>query len=272
MKILSIIFILSVFLLIFFRFRKKRELKKREELPMPEAWKEMLEKHVRYYQKLSPELKVEFQKRVMFFLANVKVIGVKTEVDDLDKILVAAGAIIPIFAFPKWQYSYLEEVLIYPKTFDRDRQFTNKDSKEFISGVVGTGGHLRSVMILSKPALHHGFDIANDKQNVAIHEFLHLLDREDYEVNGVPEILIHHKYSALWMEYIRKNIKMIHENKSDIRSYGGTNPAEFFAVIGEYFFEQPQKLKREHPKLYALLKDMFKQIPLKENPRILPKK
>ncbi|WP_196892350.1 M90 family metallopeptidase [Aureivirga marina] len=265
------IFILCLILFVFYRYKKKKKLREREELPMPDNWKELLEKHVRYYQKLSPNLKVDFQKRVMYFLAHVKVIGVKTEIDDLDKILVAAGAIIPIFAFPKWQYTYLEEVLIYPKTFNKEQQFTDKNSKEFISGMVGNG-HLNSVMILSKPALHHGFDISNDKQNVAIHEFLHLLDKEDYDVNGVPEILIKHKYSALWMEYIRKNIKLIHENKSDIRSYGGTNPAEFFAVIGEYFFEQPEKLKREHPKLYALLKDMFQQVPLKENPRNLTKK
>ena len=45
---------------------------------------------------------------------------------------------------------------------------------------------------------------------------------------------------------------------SDIDMYGSTNPAEFFAVISEYFFEQPGLLKANHPELYEMLGRIYK--------------
>jgi Mlc titration factor MtfA (ptsG expression regulator) len=45
-------------------------------------------------------------------------------------------------------------------------------------------------------------------------------------------------------------------------TYGATNPAEFFAVAVEAFFEQPYALRTQHPKLYAELQEFFRQDPL----------
>ena len=45
---------------------------------------------------------------------------------------------------------------------------------------------------------------------------------------------------------------------SDIDMYGATNPVEFFAVISEYFFEQPDLLKANHPELYEMLERIYK--------------
>ena len=45
---------------------------------------------------------------------------------------------------------------------------------------------------------------------------------------------------------------------SDIDFYGATNPVEFFAVISEYFFEQPDLLKANHPELYEMLARIYK--------------
>ena len=44
-------------------------------------------------------------------------------------------------------------------------------------------------------------------------------------------------------------------------TYGATNPAEFFAVATECFFEKARKLKQRHPSLYACLKDYYHQDP-----------
>tara|TARA_R110002049_G_scaffold15353_1_gene62889 strand:- start:61 stop:228 length:168 start_codon:yes stop_codon:yes gene_type:complete len=49
----------------------------------------------------------------------------------------------------------------------------------------------------------------------------------------------------------------INNDKSDIRNYGGTSQTEFLAVVGEYFFERPQLLKRKHPALYKMLESCF---------------
>ncbi|MFG5410195.1 zinc-dependent peptidase [Piscinibacter sakaiensis] len=38
-----------------------------------------------------------------------------------------------------------------------------------------------------------------------------------------------------------------------IDAYGATDPAEFFAVVTEAFFERPAALADEQPALYAVL-------------------
>ena len=75
----------------------------------------------------------------------------------------------------------------------------------------------------------------------------------------MPERLLQHQYAIPWLNLIHKEIEAINDNHSDIRKYGGTNQAEFFAVASEYFFERPDLLKRKHPELYGMLVNCFKQ-------------
>ncbi|MGK0390534.1 MAG: Mlc titration factor MtfA (ptsG expression regulator), partial [Maribacter sp.] len=55
-------------------------------------------------------------------------------------------------------------------------------------------GYMEGKMILSKPALHHGFDNGTDKRNTAIHEFIHLIDKMDGNIDGIPTLLIERPY------------------------------------------------------------------------------
>ena len=218
----------------------------------------LLKKNVLYYSKLSTKKQSEFKLRISQFLSQVKITGIETTVEPLDEILIASGAIIPIFGFKKWNYSTLKEVLLYKKSFTKDLDFTNNTSTEHITGMVGTG-HLNNIMILSKPALRYGFSNKTDKQNVAIHEFIHLIDKEDLSIDGVPKILLENHISLPWVEFVRKKIDEINTGKSDIRTYGGSSATEFYAVAGEYFFERPKLLRRKHPELYKLLSELFNQ-------------
>ena len=114
-------------------------------------------------------------------------------------------------------------------------------------------------MILSKPSLHNGFRNETDKKNTAIHEFVHLIDKLDGNVDGIPELLMEKQYVIPWLDLIRKKIEQIQAGKSDINPYGATKESEFFAVISEYFFERPKLLKRKHPELYKYLVEIFDQ-------------
>ena len=48
--------------------------------------------------------------------------------------------------------------------------------------------------------------------------------------------------------------------------YGATDPAEFFAVATECFFEKPRVLRKRHPALYEELKTFYRQDPARELP------
>lgn len=222
--------------------------------PMPEKYRMILAEEVPFYQQLGENKQKEFENRVQQFLGQVKITGVKTIVEDVDKILIAASAVIPIFNFPGWEYVNLHEVLLYPDSFNH--HFEQEGSGRNILGMVGNGP-LNHVMILSQFELRQAFINKTGKTNTAIHEFVHLVDKTDGTIDGVPEFILEQKYIVPWLQLIQQEMQMIRENRSDINPYGATNEAEFFAVVSEYFFERPDLLKQKHPELYELLEKIF---------------
>jgi Mlc titration factor MtfA (ptsG expression regulator) len=66
------------------------------------------------------------------------------------------------------------------------------------------------------------------------------------------------KITAQWKNMMDTTIGQMRAYGSDIDMYGATNPIEFFAVISEYFFEQPDLLKANHPGLYEMPERIYK--------------
>jgi len=250
---LQVILVLTIigFVVIFWTGRRK---KRRFASPLPDVCKTILAEQVPFYGQLDESRKKEFENRVQQFLARVRITGVKTSIEDLDRVLIGASAIIPIFNFPTWEYCNLNEVLVYPDSFDHE--FQQQGGERSILGMVGSGP-LNNVMLLSQHELRQAFINKTGKDNTAIHEFVHLLDKTDGSVDGVPELFLDKKYITPWVQLMQRKIKAIMENRSDINPYGATNEAEFFAVVSEYFFERPKLLKEKHPELYESLEKIF---------------
>ena len=222
---------------------------------MPVTTKELLLNNVAFYKDLSDANKIAFEKRITQFLQTVIITGVNTTVSDLDYILIASGAIIPIFAFPDWMYTNIDEVLLYKDTFNEE--YKTDGNQRNILGMVGDGAMQRQ-MVLSQPSVRTSFKNATDGHNTVIHEFVHLIDKADGTTDGVPEYLLSKPYILPWINKIHETISQMKQNNhSDINLYGATNDAEFLAVVSEYFFEKPEALKEHHPELYSLLEQMF---------------
>src|SRR6187431_2425042 len=150
--------------------------------PMTDPYRQILSEHVPFYQQLDDTRKTEFENRVQQFLSQVKISGINTVVEDLDKVLIAASAIIPIFNFPGWEYIHLHEVLLYPDSFNHE--FEQQGNGRDVLGMVGSGA-LNHVMILSQHQLRQAFINKTGKDNTAIHEFVHLVDKTDGD-DGIP--------------------------------------------------------------------------------------
>jgi Mlc titration factor MtfA (ptsG expression regulator) len=239
--------LLLIILIILFAFLIKR---KKEFTSLPENYTELFYDYVKFYRHLSEEEKLKFEERAAHFLSSVKITGTNAEVEDLDIILIASAAIIPVFRIPDWHYINLHEVLYYPGNFNED--FDQAGTDRFIAGMVGTGA-LQNVMILTKWHVRHGFINNNSNHNTAIHEFVHLVDKMDGTFDGIPEIILERKYTSQWQQLMNTTIEQMRRHGSDIPMYGATNTVEFFAVISEYFFEQPLMLKNHHPQVYEML-------------------
>ncbi len=224
--------------------------------PFPEKWRKILEAEVSYYNDLDKEGKKLFEYKLKEFILNCKITGIETPVTELDKVLVGASAVIPIFAFPEWKYKNLYEILLYPNQFNLD--FETEGKNRPILGMVGNG-YMEGKMILSKMALRKGFKNESDKKNTAIHEFVHLIDKMDGSVDGIPEVLLEKQYVIPWMDMIERKLEEMAKRKSDINPYAKTGREEFFAVLSEYFFERPFLLKKKHPELYKMLAEIFDQ-------------
>ena len=222
---------------------------------LPDNYRELLTDYVKFYRQLDEKNKEKFEKRVEHFLSAVKITGVNAEVEDLDRLLIASGAIIPVFAIADWQYINLHEVLVYPGAFNADFDQAGPDRP--IAGMVGSGA-MQYAMIITKWQLRQGFINEQDAHNTAIHEFVHLIDKMDGTMDGVPAIILERKYVPEWKDMMENTMTQMRTNGSDIDMYGAANAVEFFAVISEYFFEQPALLKANHPALYEMLARIYK--------------
>lgn len=256
MDILKIVLVLLLALYLVYLVSGKRRKWQIPKVDFPKDWRAILNQKVSYYEALNEEEQKLFEYKVQEFLLNCRITGVETSVDLVDRILIAASAVIPIFAFPKWKYKNLDEVLLYPRMFSQD--FRTKGKGRNILGMVGNG-YMERKMILCKQALHIGFKNETDKRNTAIHEFVHLIDKMDGQVDGIPQVLLEKQYVIPWVDMIEQKIEEIVDKKSDIHPYAKTSRIEFFAVLSEYFFERPNLLKKKHPELYEILEQIFDQ-------------
>lgn len=249
--VLQIIFVLVLILLIiFFVYQPRRS----NHTLLPENFRDVLHDYVAFYNRLGEAGKKQFDEKLRKFLSAVRITGANAQAEDLDIVLIAAAAVIPTYHIPDWEYINLREVLLYPGNFNLD--YEQQGRNRMFSGMVGTGG-LENVMILSKWELRQGFINGNSNRNTAIHEFVHLIDKMDGTLDGVPELLLPRQFVPRWQQLLAKEMEQIRNGASDVDAYGATCPVECFAVLSEYFFEQPENFRMQHPEWAELMERVF---------------
>ena len=247
----SVIFIATILWIII--KNRRRPLAPYRKLQQPD--RAILQQFVPFYNSLSSNQKKYFELRLQQFLSATKITGVNAVVEKIDVLLIAASAIIPVFAIENWEYVNLNEVLLYPGSFDA--YFNQEGAERTRAGLVGDGPY-QNIMVLSQADLRQGYFNADNRFNTGIHEFVHLVDKTDGAIDGVPEALLDKSLTEPWRQMMQQYIQQLRNGETDIDPYGGTNQAEFFAVASEYFFNQPQQLQADHPQLYAMLSTIFK--------------
>ena len=131
---------------------------------------------------------------------------------------------------------------------------------------LGETGRRMGSLVLSWGAVKHGAADPSDGKNVVLHEFAHQLDFENDAADGVPGLATREQQLA-WAAVMRSEFASLRAADESgiptlLDTYGATDPAEFFAVSVEAFFEQPHALRAHHPKLYAELRKYFQQDPV----------
>ncbi len=196
------------------------------------------------------------------FLDDKSITGAQGfEITDRVRQSIALQACLPILNLGLDWYAGWSSIIIYQGSY----KSVTKTVDEF--GIVHEGHQhrsgeawLRGPVVLSwKDAKHSG---ERDGHNVVIHEFVHKLDMLNGSANGFPP-LQPDMDPERWTTIMSRDFEDFQtHHKSGLDRYGATNPAEFFAVLSEVFFETPQKLVDAYPDIYDIMVKFFKQTPM----------
>jgi len=236
--------------------------------PFPPAWREILQRRMPYFRQLPADLQLQLKKNIQVFIAEKPFIGCAgLEISEEMRVLVAAQASLLLLNRRAGFFPNLRQVLVYPGAFVVDRIRNDgaglqREGREVLSGESWQQGQV----ILSWDDVLAGAATPGDGHNVVIHEFAHQLDQENGAANGAPFLGRRERY-ARWAAILGLAFAQLQSNVARgeptlIDPYGATSPAEFFAVVSEVFFEQPQQLAAEQPALYGELAGFYHVNPL----------
>jgi MtfA peptidase len=249
-------------------YRQRYKRRKLMAKPFPAAWRDILKRRLPYFRALPADLQLQLKKHMQVFIAEKQFIGCDgLTVTDEMRVTIAAQACLLLLNRPDYYYPKLQQILLYPSAFivsgnQADAAGVMHEQRRVLSGESWGLGKV----ILSWADTLEGAANPHDGRNVVIHEFAHQLDQEKGIANGAPLLERSSDYQQ-WSGVMAAEFTALQQQAQSGQSglfdhYGATNPAEFFAVISEVFFEQPQQLSLQHPQLYQQLSRFYRLNPL----------
>jgi MtfA peptidase len=247
----------------FFKSRRREALQKEGLTPDERA---VLDRNIPYLRRLPPEDRAELNGLVRVFLAEKAFEGCGGLVlTDEIRLTIAGQACLLLLHRDSDIYPNVDAILVYPSAYRvPTEQHVGAVVIENVQARLGESWQ-RGLVVLSWDHVLSGAVQPADGQNVVLHEFAHQLDSEDGVMNGTPDLGARARYTSwahvLGAEFEELSRRLHTGRQSDIDPYGATNPAEFFAVLTEMFFEKPRALKRRHELLYQELVAFYRQDP-----------
>lgn len=271
MAIFILIIVVGALVLLFFigkRALRTRRINQLAVKPLPDEWARILERNVALYRYLPEALREQLHNDIKIFISEKHFEGLGgLEITDEIKVTIAAEASMLLLNRISSDYPKLSSILVYPGAY------VARQSTAVGGGVYSDGQSVRlgeswqhGSVVLAWDNVRQGAVNPQDGHNVVLHEFAHQLDQEDGIADGAPILEKRSSYAAwariMSKEYAQLRSNAEHHKKSVMDKYGATNPAEFFAVATETFFEKPKQLKKKAPDLYAELRSFYNVDPI----------
>ena len=249
----------GIALFVYLEFFRDRLIRRR---PFPTAWRDVLLDNLPAYAALSDPEQQKLRELILLFLAKKRFYGCAgLEITDEIRVTIAGQACLLLLGQGRSIYPKLQSILVYPSAFRAERdQFSEAGTVHREEHhLLGESWDIGKV-ILSWDDVTRGVSDFSDGQNVVLHEFAHQLDGLSGSTNGAPP-LYRNSYQS-WARVFSDNFKDLQRRGTRgqatvLDSYGGTNPAEFFAVSTEAFFERPFALQARRPELFEELQRYY---------------
>ena len=253
---------------------KARRRRKIETAPFPDSWKKLLEAGCPFYLWLPDKDREELQNHIKVFLAEKNFEGCAgLVITEEIRLCIAATACLLLLHRKTDSYPDLRSVLVYPSTF------YVKHTHHLGGGVYDEGRYASAgeawqhgAVVLAWDQVCFGLKQPTDGYNLVLHEFAHQLDYEDGSANGAPALETsfslrnrkgrYQKWARILTEAFEQlRAEATSGRESLLDTYGAVNPAEFFAVATEVFFERPREMQERLPQLYEELRGYYQQDP-----------
>jgi Mlc titration factor MtfA (ptsG expression regulator) len=242
------------------RIRLKRAI----DAPFPPEWVALLENNIQVYRKLPMPLRLQLRTLIKQFLHQKHFSGAGgLEINDEIRVTIAAEACMLILNRASGVYPGLRYIIVYPTSFIVAHDTFDEAGvvSQAPRGLLGESWQAGKV-ILAWDSVLHGARNFFDGQNVVLHEFAHQLDSETGGANGAPLLGGASSYRS-WASVLSEEFEELQRDsrqgsKSLMDHYGATNPAEFFAVATETFFEKPRQMSKHHDRLFETLKSYYR--------------
>jgi MtfA peptidase len=252
-------------MLSFFKSRRREQLRAQ---PFPPEWRQTMERNVPIVRRLPPADQAELAGHVQVFLAEKNFEGCGgLELTDEIRVTIAAQACLLLLHRETDYYPLLTSILVYPSTYvlPGEHPVDGGVWEESEQPVLGHTSRDLSALVLAWDSTLHGARDMRDGENVVFHEFAHQLDFESGGIDGTPPLESRARYAS-WARVLGAEFeelrRVAEEGKQSILdTYGAENPAEFFAVATEAFFERPLELRAKHGALYEELRAFYDQDP-----------
>ncbi len=207
------------------------------------------------------------------FLHEKRINGVQGLVLNREmEVIIAAQACVLILNLGPNQFDGWVEVVVYPDAFrvplgalyghGLDDNGLVDEGEQTLDGESWQHGPV----ILSWASIEQELASEGRGRNLILHEFSHKLDMLNGRANGFPplhpEMDLQRWSRVLNQAFIRLQEQVFHDEPGCIDDYAATNPAEFFAVISEYFFMSPRVLQHDCAEVYEQLCAYYRQDPL----------
>ncbi len=240
---------------------RRRRLKQR---PFPAAWTTILTHRVPLTAQLPQVLRQRLEGQIQVFVAEKPFIGCQGQaIDDEVRITIAALAcLLLIGAADAECYPRLRQVLVYPDVFVVQR------TQHLQGGVVDVRQQTlageswgQGQVILAWQQVLDGAADGHDGRNVVLHEFAHQIDQDSGAADGQPFLpgpAARRRWSAVMGAAFER---LRHTPSAVLDAYGASDPAEYFAVATEAFFERPQALAEEAAEVYEALAQLYRLDP-----------
>lgn len=247
-------------------FKSRRRARLRAKIA-PKSWRVILGRNLPVFNRMSPEDQRELLAHMQVFLAEKHFEGVGLDLTEEIRVTIAGQACMLLLHRETDYYPELTTIIVYPSGYvaDEERHIGGGIWEEGGEHRLGHTGERLGALVLAWDAVRRGAAEPDDGVNLVLHEFAHQLDFENRSSDGTPSLATGHDYRA-WAKVMSHEFEALRDaleagDDTFLDDYGATNPAEFFAVITEAFFERPRALRKNHPALFMQLQRFYQQDP-----------